>query len=347
MIRLFDTKINLETRLFIILGWTALVANTIGFLSNLIFYGLAPDTIFYGICATTMLAIGRMEEKIGKERLAAGLILFIVNVVEFPVMYYLYGTGRIVYMVLGVLGLLIFVRKELRVGLAVLAMCFDAVVMVVSVLYPSGYIAVTQKGDLGAAVASFLIVTISLILIVILIMKQYELQNQELRLMAEELKSMAQRDPLTQLYNRRYLTEDLEKRMSQSRASFMVALLDLDDFKSVNDTYGHLYGDVVLQNFSRIIGDLVQDQGIAARFGGEEFMLVLNTTDETKTEALMEKIRKEFEQFSMKTKGIRLTFSGGVELFHKEDHITRLFNAADEKLYQAKRHGKNTVVYHR
>lgn len=347
MTKIFDTSIDIDTRLFIVLGWTALIANTVGFLSNLAFYGLTADTCFYGICVACILVIGILEGLTGKDRFAAALILLMVNVLEFPVMYYLYGNGRIVYMVLGVLGILVFAKKEIRIGLAILAMCFDAVIMIVSVLYPSSYVVVTPEGDLGAAVASFLIVMISLILIIILMVKQYEIQNQELRLMAGELKAMAQRDPLTQLYNRRYLTEYLEERMSQNDASFAVVLLDLDDFKAVNDTYGHLYGDEVLQNFSIIIEDKLKHQGIAARFGGEEFMLVMNTTDEKEIESLMEAIREDYEQFSMKTKGIRLTFSGGAELFQKEDYITRLFNAADEKLYEAKAHGKNRVVYHK
>lgn len=345
MTKLFDTSVKIEVRLFLILAWTSIIANSVGFLSNVIFYGFTVDTIFYGACALLMIIIGAVGEKAVSANAAACIILAVINIVEFPIMYYLYGAGRIVYMILGIVGIMVFCKKSIRIYMAVLAMVYDVAIMILSVVHPSTYLDITAENDIGAAVVSFVIVVISMVLILVLIVEQYEMQNRKLLQMTEELQDMAHRDPLTHLYNRRYLTDYLEPLMAERDSAFSVVLLDLDDFKQINDRYGHVFGDEVLQNFAQAMEHAMEGHGISARFGGEEFMLVIRSTDEAAIESIMAQIREEFETFSMNAKDSRFTFSGGVEMFHNEDRITQLFNAADEKLYLAKERGKNRVLY--
>lgn len=171
------------------------------------------------------------------------------------------------------------------------------------------------------------------------------MQQLQLQEMSDELQEMVHLDPLTKLYNRRFLTEHLDEKITRGDNEFAVALLDIDDFKKINDTYGHVYGDETLTSFAKIMMKHMEGQGIAARFGGEEFMLVFDHTDLVKIRACMDKMKVEFAAFGRETKNIEMSFSGGVEVFQQEDRIMKLFNAADEKLYHAKHLGKNKVVF--
>lgn len=103
---------------------------------------------------------------------------------------------------------------------------------------------------------------------------------------------MVHLDPLTKLYNRRFLTEHLDEKITRGDNEFAVALLDIDDFKKINDTYGHVYGDETLTSFAKIMMKHMEGQGIAARFGGEEFMLVFDHTDLVKIRACMDKMKE-------------------------------------------------------
>lgn len=98
---------------------------------------------------------------------------------------------------------------------------------------------------------------------------------------------MVHLDPLTKLYNRRFLTEHLDEKITRGDNEFAVALLDIDDFKKINDTYGHVYGDETLTSFAKIMMKHMEEQGIAARFGGVEvfqqedrIMKLFNAADE-------------------------------------------------------------------
>ena len=104
-------------------------------------------------------------------------------------------------------------------------------------------------------------------------------------------------------------------------------------------------GDEVLNELARLMKQEIHDKGIAARYGGEEFMLLFEIPDLQMALEALEQIRKGLEAFSMKTRQITITFSGGIEEYRTEGKIDELFHKADKKLYEAKNNGKNRVVY--
>lgn len=345
MNKLFNLDIDFRRRLFYVLGWTACIANTIGFIANAVFYGFTWMTGVCGVCALIMYFATAWGIWGNRIRYAAWIVLLTINLIEFPLIYYVYGPGRVAYMFLGLVGIAAFMNGKRRVPAALFIILYDTVIIVLSVIFPSSVVNIDPKSDLGATIITFLVSAVSVALIVIMLTLQYQKQNKKMVELAEELKNMAHMDPLTKLYNRRFLTEYLEEKMCQDQTSIAVALLDLDDFKSINDRFGHLYGDKILEVFAAAMIHNMQNKGIAARFGGEEFMLVFNSVDHEEILNVMQLIQTELENFSMETKGIQMTFSGGVEEYHHgQDKITQLFNAADEKLYQAKHTGKNRIV---
>lgn len=168
--------------------------------------------------------------------------------------------------------------------------------------------------------------------------------------MLAKLEPMATTDQLTTLYNRHYFTSELVKQINTWRRyqrPLSILILDIDFFKKVNDSYGHLAGDYVLQTLAKICQDVVRDIDTVARIGGEEFAILLPSTAINGAMRTAERIRRETEAFSFKYEDarFRVTVSLGVaELTDESWSITEFMGAADQMLYKAKNSGRNRCV---
>ncbi len=152
-------------------------------------------------------------------------------------------------------------------------------------------------------------------------------------------------DGLTKIGNHRALIEDLNSKIkvaNRQSSPLSIAIFDIDDFKKVNDTKGHVYGDQVLIDVASIISKNIRDKDFAGRYGGEEFMVIFSDTDIIKAKNISERIRKAVEDYSF-IDGLNITISGGVKQYQGEN-FTDLIHAADKNLYEAKKRGKNRIV---
>jgi len=167
----------------------------------------------------------------------------------------------------------------------------------------------------------------------------------------EALRSQSIRDPLTGLYNRRYLEEMLERetrRAVRAEHGLGVLMLDLDHFKKFNDTYGHDAGDTVLRETAKFLLKSVRAEDIVCRFGGEEFIVILPVADLKVTQARAERIRSRLRELQVLHQGQSLgmvTVSVGVaDLPEHGTSPKALIEAADAALYRAKREGRDRVA---
>ncbi|KWX81059.1 hypothetical protein AMQ84_01195 [Paenibacillus riograndensis] len=161
-------------------------------------------------------------------------------------------------------------------------------------------------------------------------------------------------DELTGAFNRKYFNQTMKRLVSDFRRTgriFSVALMDLDHFKHVNDTYGHLVGDEVLQTFSGAVRRSIRVEDTFCRFGGEEFALFMPNTDSASALLVVQRIQQEFaaRSFTAKKEQFHVTFSAGItevrEALHEPD---RLIGEADQALYASKAEGRNrTTLYTR
>lgn len=153
-------------------------------------------------------------------------------------------------------------------------------------------------------------------------------------------------DPLTGLYNRRSCNEALEKAVEEYKKDgkkCIIVIGDIDDFKRLNDTYGHLAGDQVLKVLSEVLMKHMEGKGIAARWGGEEFMLIYKEGEpEEEVEQMLQKIRET--RISYKNHIMQVTMTFGISVFRPDDTIEAVIKRADERLYWGKENGKNQVV---
>jgi diguanylate cyclase (GGDEF)-like protein len=163
----------------------------------------------------------------------------------------------------------------------------------------------------------------------------------------EDARRLADRDPLTGFFNHRYLHERLSEevvRAVRTRRPLSVVMIDLDDFKVVNDTFGHVYGDGVLVHVAERIRAALRESDVAGRWGGEEFLLLLPGADEEGAAQLADRVRVALAARSIPSvPGLRVTASFGVAEYAGETNAEQLLEAADGALYRAKRAGKDRV----
>lgn len=177
-------------------------------------------------------------------------------------------------------------------------------------------------------------------------MKAAELEIQSLREQLKEREQDAATDQLTKLANRRAFDEQLYK-LATSKATASLILIDLDHFKKLNDTYGHLLGDKVLQGVGALLKKIAPENSMPARYGGEEFAILFEAGEEASFQ-LAEEIRLMLQKLSIKRKNTEecidnITASFGVAQFGDGEHPEQLIERADTALYRAKEEGRNTV----
>ena len=164
----------------------------------------------------------------------------------------------------------------------------------------------------------------------------------------------ANTDPLTGIFNRRFfmasITLMINNAKRENKASYIV-LLDLDNFKNINDEYGHKAGDCVLEGFADLAGKSVRSGDLFARYGGEEFIMLISCDNENEVGILVERIREKTEKMEVEVDNtvISVTTSIGVSsvLSGSDDDIENAISYADKALYMAKKEGKNRTVFYR
>lgn len=161
--------------------------------------------------------------------------------------------------------------------------------------------------------------------------------------------SLANKDALTGLATRHYLDDELPalvRRHAVSDVPITCVFLDIDHFKSINDTYGHGVGDEVLRTVARLMVMHVRDADTVVRYGGEEFLAILPNCGQDGATSTAERVRKEVERHAWGTygEGLRVTLSSGIAEYRSEEGLSEWLNRADQALYEAKHLGRNRTV---
>lgn len=162
----------------------------------------------------------------------------------------------------------------------------------------------------------------------------------------KRLELMAVTDGLTGLFNHRFIFERLEEetaKVARYGRPLSIIMLDIDNFKAVNDTFGHRAGDEVILSVAHAIMACIRKTDVAGRYGGEEFLVLLPETDLASAKVVAEKIRSTVAQLSFEIKDLAITISAGVAEAQQGESYEAFINRADANLYRAKRSGKNRV----
>lgn len=170
--------------------------------------------------------------------------------------------------------------------------------------------------------------------------------QRKLRQLMEELKVLATTDSLTKLYNRRYFMDKLHNFVEKDAQPFSMILFDIDNFKRINDTYGHNAGDAVLVNISKIFKLMLRDTDVISRWGGEEFMICLPGITQEEAFLTAEKLRNEISKFTFtwEDQSFHTTITGGILQYDRTLTTEKNITKTDQALYVGKATGKNHCI---
>lgn len=172
-------------------------------------------------------------------------------------------------------------------------------------------------------------------------------QQDELERVNADLEVKATTDPLTTLYNREYFNHCLKNEMERSKrygSDLSLIIFDIDKFKMVNDTFGHLTGDIVLKEISFLCLGIIRESDILGRWGGEEFIILAPENDKTAIVPFAEKLRKLIEKYHFSIEA-RITCSFGVTQYIEGETKDNFIRRADQAMYEAKHQGRNKVIF--
>lgn len=172
----------------------------------------------------------------------------------------------------------------------------------------------------------------------------------KINFMYAQTKQMSVTDPLTRLFNRRHFEVEFEreyKRANRYKNNLSIAIIDIDYFKKINDTYGHLCGDYVLKEIAYLMNKNFRQTDTIFRYGGEEFVVILTETPKETAHIPMERLRKLVENHTFRFKGqeIKVTISVGINSKTDYESAFDMLEDADKALYEAKKSGRNRVVF--
>lgn len=192
------------------------------------------------------------------------------------------------------------------------------------------------------------ILRVSSIVVTSIILYTFIMQDRQRRFLNSHLEKMADEDPLTKLVNKRKFYELVEEKVNTLKPNHYIAMIDIDHFKKVNDTYGHIFGDKVLVEVAKILRKYECKNLVVGRFGGEEFIVYIGESDLITAKNILEEIRKDIKYTSFPystVEKVNITVSIGLSQFKGEMNLIETIYHADQNLYNAKRNGRDLLVY--
>jgi diguanylate cyclase (GGDEF)-like protein len=176
------------------------------------------------------------------------------------------------------------------------------------------------------------------------IMNEYTKIIKELETTKEKLKIISNTDELSGIFNRRYLIDQLKHNIQDNpNSNISLIMFDIDNFKMINDIYGHSIGDEVIKKISLTLTDNTRIEDIVGRIGGEEFLIILNNFNYDETKSKAEYLRKLVSNLKWPYGNLKVTISGGVYLRKNNETIEEILKKVDVYLYKSKREGKNKI----
>lgn len=350
--RYFDPKYSFKDRLYFLFGTAGLFSAGAAYFaaigSNLPQIAAVASMISFVIMLLLMGASFFMQD-ISVNRVVCSVFL---NFFMFPVLFWVTGginCGMVFYFILGLCVSTLILEGRIRTLVLILSLAFYTVCLYLGFRYPEYAYPLSYGERSMDTISSFLIVALFIIAVIVILSREYEREHSKVLQSAEVLKQQAITDGLTTLYNQRYITEAMLKAAEAceaSQAPVSIILFDIDDFKRINDTYGHLRGNQVLCQFAALLQAAACENAVMARYGGEEFVVLLLGYDGKDAFAFAERLRLAVQEDKklQELTDCKFSISGGVSQYVRDISVDEWIRRADMNMYAAKAGGKNRIV---
>lgn len=336
----FSSEFPLNYRIYMICSIETFFIATIAAIFNTITYQLTISTLLqwiFVLCLTVLLLISP-EARFKFEK---PLLLFDA-LVYLPFIFFntggYYGTA-FMFTPLVLFSLTIVFSGKMRILVTSLVITVNIGCIMIQYYVPSTLAIIPDEASfISDLFVSTILSLAGLALVGTQITNSFRKKN-------AELSETSQRDPLTGTYNRRFLIDHL-KRLNESKSykseRISLLMLDIDFFKKTNDTFGHAIGDEVLRSFALTVQKMLRDSDILVRYGGEEFVVVLDNVDEKIAHRIAERIRIAVSEIEYHLE-LQTTVSIGLAMSHANTSLEDTLKEADMFLYKAKQNGRNQV----
>jgi len=282
---------------------------------------------------------------------AARVLFFFAAFVLFPFLWFTTGgtmsSSLPLVIGLGVVLSIVF-HGKVRVFFLISTLSLYSAFILAELYYPNNFIPYPDRGTwYWDVLFGFVMSFVTSCGLAYITLNRYNVSQRKTEMLIAQLEELSSIDPLTKVFNRRHLIGRLDEEMRKaydSGADMSLCIIDIDDFKKVNDTHGHLYGDEVLVKVAETISGCLSEREIFGRYGGEEFVVVFVGSNLEKVHPTMDKIYEELRNINW-TIDTKVTVSCGVSAYTKGISYSKFLETADANLYKAKDSGRNRVEY--
>ena len=289
------------------------------------------------------------------------LSTYAFNLVFLPVLYFVGGGidyGTWLYFIAGLMLTVLFIHGPAFIVSIIIQPLYYFAIFLIHYFYPNFNpfgsseafnMNVFWSSPRNAVIINFAIISISIGMLIKSLFVSYIDEREAALLIVKDLEELSLKDPLTGTFNRRYLFKHLDESIKAAQNEHIplsVVMYDIDNFKQLNDTYGHIVGDEVLCAVSKKLVENCREYDVVARYGGEEFLIVFPGAKDRVAYLRADKIRKDIEssQLSPSVKET-ITISGGLACYEPGLSASKLIDIADTNMYIAKEAGRNRIAW--
>ena len=352
---------SLEERIFTVILFSALAIVLISTIVTMIEKLSIFASLFTLIAAVILVFVMIINFVWKKEKLARIMLCYVTNCLVLPITFFSCGgidSGMPLYFLAGLFLIIPTLKGTERIVCFAISLIVHICTIGISYNFMEGNKARTQfdHGFLAKLeleyriidmIASVAIVSFFVCATTYLILSEYQKERRKKEILLEKLDDLSKKDELTGLYNRRELFRHFEMVGLFSERKYYIAMFDVDHFKNINDTYGHLFGDMALKDISTALNASINpsENEIAARYGGEEFVLLIRAKDDDEAFERVESIRRKIERLKWNDyPNLSITISGGIISCFEHEKLNTMLSQADELLYKAKHSGRNCIM---
>lgn len=347
---LTSPNISLEKRITYAMVLCAMLGEIFGFIESVLLKLSFTAILLPFVSFLILLVLSFWGLKTKHTRLFSALAISITGLIIFPLMLFAnagLNGGMPYYLLLVFVCTTLSLRGKTRILLFILLASTYSIIFAVYRFFPQFFIPMTPEDAFIDQLCSFLIAATILFIFSYTVSKQNAHDRKIIKDISLLYERQANTDELTGLYNRRYFNHFLKLAILTlgDTSKLHVAMFDIDNFKSVNDKYGHPFGDTVLKSFAAILAEREKIGATVCRYGGEEFLILIPKRDREEAIKIVEGILEETRRTIKIPEGKFITVSAGFITCTDEMTFEKMLQYVDKNLYIAKASGKNKVIY--